>query len=379
VSAPESNGGWSAKESVPVILTVFPPPDAPRAQNTSEVGIELAFTENQAWHGKVKLVHITAKNQIQELATKATAAIREYSPAMIIGGSTSNAAFVLSDLAESHQIPFITPWATHPRLTEGKKFTFRVCFDDNIQAAKLAEFVFKNEGARKAIIFMNRRETFSMGVSDIFRQRFEALGGKVLETVGFTDEKEIDEAKVNSLVSLSPDVVFIPSYELETAALMTKLVSRLPKKVIYLGPDAWGGSRVLHGVLTSLKLSPRAYYVEHWSPEYRAQGNSQFLKSMKTLPLRFLNGQVTEAWLVKTENQGTSISGVALGYDAGRVALESLRLKENLKLSWIDAVKMVNFEGATGRIEFKDGPTPEKGLFIYSLEANTEKFVKAFK
>jgi len=117
----------SSKESVPVILSIFPPPDAPRTKNTSEVGIELAFAENLEWQGKLKLVHITG----------------------------------------------------------GKKYTFRVCFYDNIQAAKLADFVFMNEKSRRVIVFMNRKETFSMGVSEIFKIRFEALGGKVLETISF--------------------------------------------------------------------------------------------------------------------------------------------------------------------------------------------------
>jgi len=68
-----------------------------------------------------------------------------------------------------------------------------------------------------------------------------------------------------------------------------------------------------------------------------------------------------------------------LGYDAGLAVLQAFKFRENLKLSWVDALKTLSFEGVTGRINYKKGPTPEKGLFIYSLEENTEKFVKAFK
>jgi len=180
-------------------------------------------------------------------------------------------------------------------------------------------------------------------------------------------------------VGLRPDLIFIPSYELEAAALMTKLVPRLPKEVVYLGPDSWGGGRALRGVLSSLRLSPRAYYVEHWSREHRAPGNAQFLKNLKAISLSFLGDQTIEAWLLQPENRGTSLSGVALGYDAGLAVLQAFKFRENLKLSWVDALKTLSFEGVTGRIKYKKGPTPERGLFIYSLEENTEKFVKAFK
>jgi branched-chain amino acid transport system substrate-binding protein len=381
VMAAPSPGGEALKpvQNLPVILTIFPPPEAPRDLNTNVVGLELAFAEQLSESGAYRLVHLSVKNQIHELAVKALEAIQRWNPVLIIGGSTSNAAFILSDLAETHQIPFITPWATHPRLTEKKKYTFRVCFDDNYQAVKLAEFAFNDEATRRAVILSNRKETFSIGVSDIFSHRFKSLGGQIVGRVDFADQKEIDEQQLEKIVSWKPDVVFIPSYEIEATAVMTRLVGRLPERTVFLGADAWSGSQMIQAVLERLKLQPKAFFVEHWSREFSSEGNKKFLGALKSKSMNFLGSKSAEQWLKSQSGAGVSASGVALGYDAGLVALEALRLQRKSKLSLVDALKKVDLEGATGKFKFRDSATPEKGLFIYSFEKEGLSFVKAFK
>ncbi len=367
------------EDARPVVLTVFPPPEAPRELNTNVVGLELAFSANPEIAKKFQLVHLSIKNELHELAVKTLEAVQKYKPILIVGGSTSNAAFVISDIAETHQIPFITPWATHPRLTEKKAYTFRVCFDDNYQAVKLADFAFKEKGAKRAVILSNRRETFSIGVSEIFAKRFLSLKGAIVGRVDFSDEKEIDEARISEIASWNPDLIFIPSYELETAAILSRLVPRLSSKAIYLGADAWSGSRMIQGVLEGLQLNPLAYYVEHWSPDFKSKGNAEFMRLYRGQKLSYLKNLSVEEWIRRESNSGATSSGVALGYDAGLVLIAAIRNRQSGASNWADAIRAVDLEGATGYFRFRNAPTPEKGLFIYSFEDRSMKFVKAYR
>lgn len=368
----------SSKNS-PVVLTVFPPPEPPRDKNANVVGVELAFALAGSSAPPVRFVHLAISSQIHELAIKASEAIERWKPALIIGGSTSNAAFVLSDLAETHKIPLITPWATHPRLTENKSYTLRVCFDDNYQALKLAEFAVKEKRAQRAVVLVNRKETFSIGVTENFSRKFTDLGGQIVGRVDFAEEREIDRAAISRVVQWKPDLVFIPSYEMEVAALMTRLVGLLPEKTIYLGADSWGGSQLIRGVLDRLKLQPQAYFVEHWSREHSSPGNKIFLEAIKTKALPYLSGIPVEAWLATPGAAGTSASGVALGYDAGLIALQALK-REGLRAeNLLGALRRVELEGATGRFNFEKSATPDKGLFVYNLERGRVQFVKAYQ
>src|SRR5262249_21230514 len=159
----------------------------------------------------------------------------------IIGGITSNAASIISELAEKSKIPFITPYATSPEITRGKKFVFRACFDDDYQARKIAEFAFKDLRRRRAEILVNSTSIYSNGIAKIFAARFKELGGTVSGQVEFASEKDVDEAMIAKVEQDRPDVVILPSYQIEAAAILSKLTPRLPQTLAYIGTDGWVG------------------------------------------------------------------------------------------------------------------------------------------
>ena len=77
--------------------------------------------------------------------------------------------------------------------------------------------------------------------------------------------------------------LLIPSYQIESAALIAKLSSHLPKAV-FIGPDSWGGGRLFEGLLKGKDLSFRGFYVQHWSDMSPGAENKAFLRLLKGKP-----------------------------------------------------------------------------------------------
>lgn len=381
VQAPEPTADFSggSLDKRPVVLTVFPPPEGSRTYSTNVAGLELAYQSNPEAQTLYRYVHKSVPNQIHQLAKEVTDAIHQYRPQAIIGGSTSNSAFVISDIAEKAGIPFITPWATHPKLTEGKTRSFRICFDDHYQARTLADFVVNDQKIKEVFVFINSSEIFSVGVSQIFIERFKELGGRVLGEHRFQNEKEIEESVWQKLSEQPPQLIFLPSYELEAAALLTRMVGRLPESTVYLGPDAWSGGKMIQAVLNGLGLKARAYYVEHYSEDSVSTANQQYLRLVQGFPLNYLGGLQIREWMNREKLSGTSRSGIALGYDAGLVVFRAFQLARAKNISIDRALRESKVQGVTGEIEYAQSPTPDKGLFIYALTHDNSRFVKAYR
>jgi branched-chain amino acid transport system substrate-binding protein len=274
-------------------------------------------------------------------------------------------------LAQSKKIPFVTPFATHPDVTLNKEFVFRTCFDDDYQASKLAEFIVNDLKKKKILLLINKTNAYSLGMQKIFTEQAKTLGADIRSVLGFGSHKDFDQKKLEEIKALGVEVVLLPSYQVEAAAILSELINVLPKNTVFVGPDSWGGGRLFHKVFQDRDPSFEGYYVQHISEERRLRASKLFQDALK------LSGLNSSPLF-----QGTSsmTSPVAIGYDTGRVIFEALKLKsKNKKLSLKDAISQVSFEGITGPISFGGNRTPKKPLYIYAINNKGESFLKEFK
>jgi branched-chain amino acid transport system substrate-binding protein len=101
---------------------------------------EVADYGQSAWEG-IKLVLADTKSDRTEAAKAVDTLIKWDKVVGIIGEAISSNSIAGGRVGERHQIPMITPTATNPLVTEGKRYYFRACFSDPFQgeiAAMLA-------------------------------------------------------------------------------------------------------------------------------------------------------------------------------------------------------------------------------------------------
>lgn len=354
------------------ILSLFSKGERPLPPGTKpslNYGINLAFLRHPHLKERIEWKEVQTSRKVSELVLEAQENIESFKPDLIIGGSTSNMAFVISEIAEKKKIPFLTPWATHPSLTKNKHYTFRTCFDDYDQAAKLAQFIVSVQKLKNGVIFINSKETFSVGFKDIFiKKAYESGAQKIIE-VNFSDEKEIDSKVIESLKNKKIDFVLIPSYDVEAGAILSKLIGSLPKKIRYFGPDSWGSSQVVKSVLSSMGFETEAYVVNHWSKLHESSANAAFLK----LYQNSADKQMIE------QDPNINLTTIAVGFDLMSVVLEALKVKDKYKWDILSALKEVTWEGVTGTITPGDPKKQSLSLFIYKVDPKNDKFIRAYR
>lgn len=325
-------------------------------------GAEIAFSRYPNLKRDYEFVRVDMGSDVKSVAEVVGKAMDEFKPVAIFGPINSNHAFVISGLAEEKSIPYVAPVATHVKLTEGKKFTFRACYDDSFQAAKLADFIFKSRKRRKGVVIYNETQSYAQGVKEIFEKRFKELGGKEIVTFAISSEKDLTDEMLGKIEDLKPEFVLVPSYQIEAAAVLSKLSRHLEPNVEYFGPDSWGGGRMFEKIFESTQGDFKGFYAQHWAQESKSPENKEFLRLLKSYPLP--KDMVFD---------GTAMnSPIALGYDGMTIILEAI--KHSQKRPLVEILRKTVIKGASGKIDLRSGPTPKKGLFIFEINKNGERY-----
>ncbi len=329
------------------------------------LGAELALRKQSKLQDNVKLEKLDIGSDVQTIAARLQEQIQKSKPNLIIGAITSNQALIIGDIAERNRIPFLTPFATNPRITEGKRFVFRTCFDDAFQASTLARFTYKEKNLKNGVILFNNEQAYAKGIEAIFASVFKSYPKTKLESIGLTSEQSIDTKMIENLKRAAPEFILLPSYQIESAAIIARLSPHL-RDTVFIGPDSWGGGRIFEGILKAKGSRFRGFYVQHWSDMSLSASNKRFLELLKheSIPddLRF---------------SGTAMnSPIAAGYDAMNIALMAV---QNKPFSLLEGLLQVRYSGATGTTVFGNHQTPRKQLFIYSISEAGEKFLKEYQ
>src|SRR5208337_3389406 len=148
---------------VTILLAVFGFLNNPVfAQSDIKIGVYLPMTGGVAAYGKMEWAGIqTASSMAPEVlgkkielvlldtkseqieASNTVSLLTEMKVAGIIGEAISANTMAGNPISEKAQIPSITPTATNPLVTQGKKYAFRVCFTDRVQGEVAARFAIK--------------------------------------------------------------------------------------------------------------------------------------------------------------------------------------------------------------------------------------------
>lgn len=221
--------------------------DAPRIK----VGVMMAFSggSSSMGYGAMKGVQLAKKQLaadnieiIQEdskcdpkSAAEAVKHLIEQQVVAIIGEGCSSATVAALPAVNNARIPLISPSASSPTLTIPNDYFFRVVPSDNLQGAFMAQSIY-DEGIRNVGVFYTN-EPYGTGMNTVFREKFEALGGKVVATVAGEPDVIDLGAQINDLKAAKPQAIFIAPNSVVTATAVVKLSRQAGLNVPLFGAD----------------------------------------------------------------------------------------------------------------------------------------------
>ena len=195
---------------------------------TTLEGLKLAIKEANDAGGingkKITLVEADNKSDPAEAANAATKLISDDKVVAIVGPATSGAVQAESQVATENKVPIIAPDATSPDITvengQVKPFVFRGCFIDPLQSNTMAAFAANELKAKTAVIYLDSSTDYSKSLAEVFKNKFEALGGKVVMEEAFVAKDQDFKATLTNIKTANADIIYIPAYYEEVGKIV---------------------------------------------------------------------------------------------------------------------------------------------------------------
>ena len=277
---------------------------------TARDGFKLAIKEANEAGGidgnQIVIVEADNKSDPAESANAATKLISDDKVVAIVGPATSGAVQAESQIATENKIPIIAPCATSPDITvengQVKEFVFRGCFIDPLQSNTMANFAANELKAKTAVIYLDSSTDYSKSLAEVFKNKFEALGGKVVMQEAFVAKDQDFKAALTNIKTANADVIYIPAYYEEVGKIV-KQARELGITQPILGTDGWDDTKVVD--IAGADALNNTYYVTHYidtDPDAKAFVDA-FTKEYGHAPGVF----------------------AALGYDAGKMLVDAIK------------------------------------------------------
>ncbi len=317
-------------------------------QPTVEIGgetykVELVYADNGSSTDK-------APSAAQQLVSEGVS--------VVLGSYGSGVSIAGSQYFADAGIPAIGVTCTNPQVTAGNSHYFRICFLDPFQGTVLANYAFKELGARTAYCLAELGNDYDVGLCHYFQQAFEAMGGMVISDTFPTGNSDFTSYLSNA-TAIGAEVFFCPV----SIAYSSQIISQAAgQNVSYpiLGSDTLDNNKVAEAAKgTNVKVIITTFYQEGGSPEFD-EGFKAWLNS-------------DSEYL--TNNGGNDmISAVSvMGYDAYFTALEALKAAGSTDSKAVmAALPSVKLTGVTGEIAFDEtGDAIRDSAYIKSVNTET--------
>jgi branched-chain amino acid transport system substrate-binding protein len=186
----------------------------------------------------VELELVDTRSDRIEAANAVSRLIEKDKVAAIIGEVISSDTLAGAPIAERARIPNISPTATSPLVTQGKKYAFRAAYVDNLQGMVGAGFAYENLKARRVAVFIDQAQDYCVGLANFFSREFKRLGGQIVSTSYIQTGDQDFSAQISSLKATHPDLIYAPNYYSEDALLAKQLQDLGVKTPVLTGDGA---------------------------------------------------------------------------------------------------------------------------------------------
>ena len=331
--------------------------------NATIEGLQLAIDEANEAGGingkKIELVSVDDKSEAAESINAATKLISDDDVKVIVGPATTGLVLAETQTATDAKVPIIAPCATSPEATvengKVKPYVFRSCFIDPQQGEVMATFAAKELKAKTAVIYVDNSSDYSKNLAKVFKEKFEAAGGKVVMEEAFLQKDQDFKATLTKLKTANADVMFVPAYYEEVGKIV-KQAREMGINSAILGTDGWDDTKVVD--IAGADALNNTFFSTHYSEkDAEVQG---FIEAYK-----------------KKFNRAPNVFA-ALGYDAGKMLVDALKRAGSSDTEKIrealEATK--DLKVGTGTISMDKNHNPIKTAVILEMK-NGEKELKA--
>ena len=278
--------------------------------NATYEGLQLAIDEINAAGGvngkKFVLVKADSKSEPSEAANAATKLISNDKVKVLVGPATTGSVLAEIQIATDSKVPIIAPCATSPKVTVDngklKPFVFRSCFIDPQQGEVMAQFANETLKAKTAVIYIDSSSDYSKSLGQVFKEKFEAAGGKVLMEEAFLAKDQDFKATLTKIKTANADCIFVPAYYEEVGKIV-KQARELGINCPLLGTDGWDDTKVVD-IAGAAPLN-NTYFSTHYSDKDAEV--QAFIQAFK-----------------KKFNHEPNVFA-ALGYDAGKMLIDAVK------------------------------------------------------
>jgi len=272
--------------------------------------------------------------------------LKEKGVSAIIGSCYSSVTIALADAAEKDGIPIISPTASNPEVTIGRKNVFRAIFIDDYQAEVMAYFAYNSLNARTAVVLNNKTNAAFNRIVKIFIESFEKRGGRIIAVEQYSSGDDFTGI-LGKYAANSPDVIFCPENYVPAAKLVNTAYKIGLVNTRILGSDAWDG--LLAYVYPDAMKN--VYYSAPFSFDDQDKDVVRFVRSyfdaFSQMPL----------------------SGSAAAYTCVYILSEAIKKAGSAKKdAFVSAIKENELDSIIGRIRFDENNNPRTNVYIIQIE-----------
>jgi branched-chain amino acid transport system substrate-binding protein len=331
---------------------------------SSHNGIVLAVEELNARGGVLgrPVVLVTEDNQSKpgDSATITKKLIARDRVVAVLNGGTSAQCLESGPVCQNARVPLLATTATNPAVTEKGSYVFRTCFIDSFQGAVLAKFARTTLKARRVALLTSASSTFSVGLSQVFRQSFTALGGEIVGEQKYAEGDKDFRAQLTAVRALHPDVVAAMGYYTE-GALICRQARELGLTCPLISGDGWEAPELIEIGGPAVNGT---YYSAHYSSESTDPKVQSFVQTYRA---KF--GGATPDSLAPLAYDATLILAAAIERAGGT--------REPALRNAIAATR--DFPGVTGRTTIDEHRNASKAAVIIAVENGKTHFYQTLE
>lgn len=334
--------------------------------NSTHRGVQMAIDDANAAGGvngrKLRLVVEDDQSKPDIARTVVTKLITQDKAVAILGEVASTRSMAAAPVCQQYKVPMISPASTNPAVTDAGDYIFRVCFTDDFQAAVVGYFAYE-QGYRKAAIFKDIKNDYSVAFAANFAKEFTKRGGTIVGEQVFQEGDTDFKAQLTSLSAAKPDAVLIPGYYSEVGTI-ARQAREVGLKVPLLGGDGWDSPKLVPGAGGPGGALEGCFFSNHYfSKDLKEEATQQFLAAFKK----------------KYDTDPDALA--ALGYDAGKLLVDALKRAgstDSAKLR--DAIAATkDFPGVTGKITLDEKRNARKAALILQVKGDRFGVFKSYR
>lgn len=375
------------EDDTPVIkIGVFEPFTGSYAQEAAKelAGMELANSMYNTVLGcRIELV--SADNQSDFNQSKnAAQQLVDQGVSVVLGSYGSVLSIAASDIFKDNKIPAIAATCTNPIITQTSDYYFRVCIIDTFEGQAAAQYVVNGLKIPAAAVLVQDGDDYGIAKADAFIETFaEEVKDYVPPEDIADDDPDIDipEPDPEDVEEYDPDDYeeiqrSIPDY----GTITFKYSEQEPKwselfaKIYRAGFDVIYFPSKLDAAEAVIAQARSEGYDFTWigTSEWDGTGTIGVCYTNEYEENTTLS-TMTEAFLAAYKEkygEGTPADETALGFDAYRLAVESIRAAGTAEDGELIAKTILNIKGlsgATGTITMNSTGDPEKSVIIEKI------------